>query len=105
MEVLLAVDGGGTKTEVMMLSKTGEVLAVKKYDGTNINTVGVDAAIATIETALLDFSQIAEDNNFKFAGIHFGLAGGVNGDNQSIFIIILKIIIFKIFLFQMLEMI
>lgn len=83
MEVLLAVDGGGTKTEVMLLSKEGEVLAVKKYEGTNINSVGMVAAVDTLEKALLDFSKIAEENNLKFAGIHFGLAGGVNGSNQA----------------------
>lgn len=83
MDVLLAIDGGGTKTEVMLLSRTGEVLAVKKYEGTNINSVGMVAAVEILEKALFDFSKIAEDNNLKFAGIHFGLAGGVNGSNQA----------------------
>lgn len=83
MEVLLAVDGGGTKTEVMLVSKTGEVLAVKKYEGTNINSVGLTAAVETLEKALCDFAKIAEENNLEFAGIHFGLAGGVNGNNQA----------------------
>ena len=59
MEVLLAVDGGGTKTEVILLSKEGEVLAVKKYEGTNINSVGMVAAVDTLEKALLDFSKIS----------------------------------------------
>ena len=83
MDVLLAVDGGGTKTEVMLVSKTGEVLAIKKYDGTNINSVGMVGAVKILENALLDFSEIAEKNGLKFAGIHFGLAGGVNGNNQA----------------------
>ena len=83
MDVLLAVDGGGTKTEVMLTSVTGDVLAVKKYEGTNINSVGLEAAVSTLEKALSDFSLIAERNDLKFAGIHFGLAGGVNGNNQA----------------------
>ena len=83
MDVLLAIDGGGTKTEVMLTSTTGEVLAIKKYDGTNINSVGMVGAVKILETALLDFSEIAEKNGLKFAGIHFGLAGGVNGSNQA----------------------
>ena len=83
MDVLLAIDGGGTKTEVMLVSVTGEVLAIKKYEGTNINSVGMVAAVQTIEKALKDFSDIAIQNNLKFAGVHFGLAGGVNGKNQA----------------------
>ena len=83
MDVLLAVDGGGTKTEVMLTSVTGDVLAVKKYEGTNINSVGLEAAVSTLEKALKDFSDIALENDLKFAGIHFGLAGGVNGNNKA----------------------
>lgn len=83
MDVLLAVDGGGTKTEVMIISTTGEVLAVKKYEGTNINSVGMANAVSTLEKALSDCLDIAEEHGLKFAGIHFGLAGGVNGNNQE----------------------
>ncbi len=83
MDVLLAVDGGGTKTEVMLVSVTGEVLAVKKYEGTNINSVGMVAAVKILESALKDFSEIAMEHDLKFAGVHFGLAGGVNGNNQA----------------------
>lgn len=84
MDVLLAVDGGGTKTEVMLVSVTGEVLAVKKYEGTNINSVGIGHAIEILEGALKDFSDIAIENDLRFAGVYFGLAGGVNGTNQAV---------------------
>ena len=83
MDVLLAVDGGGTKTEVIMTSTDGKVLMTKKYPGTNLNSVGFDSAFGVLEMALNDFSEIAEKNNLAFAGIYFGLAGGVNGSNQE----------------------
>lgn len=83
MDILLAVDGGGTKTEVMLVSTTGEVLAVKKYEGTNINSIGLINAVSILEKALRDSLEIAEKHDLKFAGIHFGLAGGVNGNNQA----------------------
>lgn len=83
MDALLAVDGGGTKTEVMLTSTKGEVLAVGKYAGTNLNSVGLERAISILECALEEFSNIAMQNDIKIAGIYFGLAGGVNGDNQQ----------------------
>ncbi|MBR7172228.1 MAG: ROK family protein [Clostridia bacterium] len=83
MDILLAVDGGGTKTEVMLVSVSGEVLAVKKYEGTNINSVGMTNAVLTLEKALADCLDIADKHDLRFAGIHFGLAGGVNGNNQE----------------------
>ena len=75
METLLAIDGGGTKTEVILATTSGDVLAVKKYDGTNLNSVGIEKAFGTLETALMDFSGIALDNGMTLAGIYFGLAG------------------------------
>ena len=84
MDVLLAIDGGGTKTQVIMANTKGEVLATKTYGGTNLNTFGIEKAFATIEESLMDFSEIAMNNDLKFAGIYFGLAGGVNGNNQEI---------------------
>lgn len=81
---LIAIDGGGTKTEVILASTTGEVFTVKKYSGTNLNSVGIENAIATLEQALMDISEIALTHDIKIAGIYFGLAGGVNGNNQQI---------------------
>ena len=84
METLLAIDGGGTKTEVLLATTSGKVLAKKVYDGTNLNSVGIEKAFGTLETALMDFSGIALENGMTLAGIYFGLAGGVNGNHQEL---------------------
>lgn len=84
MEAILAVDGGGTKTEFMLTSTKGEVLAVKKYKGTNLNSYGFDDAFETLGTGVMDFFNLARKNDIKIVGAYFGLAGGVNGSNQKI---------------------
>lgn len=84
MNGLIAVDGGGTKTEFILADESGKVLAVKKYSGTNLNSVGFEKAFATLEEGLSDFSEIAVKNNIAISGVYFGLAGGVNGRNQQI---------------------
>ena len=84
MNGLIAVDGGGTKTEFILTDETGKVLFVKKYIGTNLNSFGFDKAFATLEEGLMDFANIAMKNNITISGAYFGLAGGVNGNNQQI---------------------
>lgn len=84
MDAILAVDGGGTKTEFMLTSIKGEVLCVKKYKGTNLNSYGFDDAFETLSSGVIDFKNIAKKNNIKIVGAYFGLAGGVNGKNQQI---------------------
>lgn len=84
MNGLIAVDGGGTKTEFILTDESGKVLAVKKYSGTNLNSFGFERAFATLENGLMDFYEIAVKNGISISGVYFGLAGGVNGNNQQI---------------------
>lgn len=84
MNGLIAVDGGGTKTEFLLADTAGHVLAKRIYSGTNLNNYGYDKAFATLEEGLEEFYEIARDNDVKIAGVYFGLAGGVNGKNQEI---------------------
>lgn len=84
MDAILAVDGGGTKTEFMLTSTTGVVLADRKYKGTNLNSYGFDDAFATLSQGVEEFKKLAKKNGIKIVGAYFGLAGGVNGQNQQI---------------------
>jgi N-acetylglucosamine kinase-like BadF-type ATPase len=75
MNVVLGVDGGGSKTEVMVADLDGECLAVGRSGGSNWEGVGHDAAVEQIAVAL--------DEALASAGLHrgdvvasaFGLAG------------------------------
>jgi len=84
MKGLIAVDGGGTKTEFILADVNGNVLATKKYRGTNLNSVSFEDAFTTLEQGLYDMSELAMNNNIEIAGVYFGLAGGVNGKNAEI---------------------
>ena len=79
-KALLAVDGGGTKTEFALVSSSGNVLLTKKYGGSNLNN-GREEAIQTLKTGTEEFLSIAKTYNIEVCSAHFGLAGGVNKDN------------------------
>lgn len=83
MKGIIAVDGGGTKTEFMLGLTTGEVLTSFTLAGTNLNNISLQAAIQILEQGLEKLSDVALKNKVEIAGIYFGLAGGVNGDNQK----------------------
>ena len=84
MKGLIAVDGGGTKTEFMLATTNGDVLATKKYKGTNLNSVSFEDAFLTLETGVCDCFELAIKNGIEIVGVYFGLAGGVNGKNAEI---------------------
>lgn len=84
MKGIIAVDGGGTKTEFMLALTTGEVLTSFTLAGTNLNNVSIPDAFQTLEQGLEQLSSVALKNKIEIAGIYFGLAGGVNGDNQKV---------------------
>ena len=84
MNGLIAIDGGGTKTEVILTNTSGQVLTRKFYDGTNLNSVSHDQAMLTLALGVRDALGVAQQNGVDVQGAFFGLAGGLNGINQQI---------------------
>ncbi len=48
----IGVDGGGTKTDLILVDESGEIVARRVTGGCNPNVVGVDAARLTLQEAL-----------------------------------------------------
>lgn len=84
MRGLLAVDGGGTKTEFVLTDISGKVLTRNIYAGTNLNSVSYEDALMTLTAGTKDALRLAEKKGIEVSGAFFGLAGGVNGKNQDI---------------------
>ncbi|MBQ9792260.1 MAG: hypothetical protein IJW32_00750 [Clostridia bacterium] len=84
MKGLIAVDGGGTKTEVVLADTTGRILTKKFYEGTNLNSVSHDQAMLTLVVGVREALSVAQQFDIDVTGAFFGLAGGLNGRNQQI---------------------
>ncbi len=84
MNGLIAVDGGGTKTEFILTDTKGNVLSRLIYSGTNLNSVSYEEALLTLSYGTKDALDLADYKGIDIKGAFFGLAGGVNGKNQDI---------------------
>ena len=84
MKGLIAVDGGGTKTEFILADEKGNVLTRNIYAGTNLNSVPLDEAFLTLAKGVRDSFYSAQKNNIEISGAFFGLAGGADDGNRSL---------------------
>jgi N-acetylglucosamine kinase-like BadF-type ATPase len=75
MRYVLGFDGGGTKTDCVLMDETGAILARSRSGPSNPIRVGVDAALAALieaaEKALIDSNRSASE----IATIHGAVAG------------------------------
>ena len=84
--VLLAADGGGTKTEFVLFTEAGKVLRRLVLGGTNPNSVGMDAALAVLREGI----DRMQGEGHPIAGFYAGVAGCTNGENNRSVLAFLK---------------
>lgn len=87
MRGFIAVDGGGSKTEVVLVNELGYVLKHKIVDCTNPNDVSMNKTILTLTNVLKEF-LLVEDVDIEC--IFLAIAGIEFGDSKSILLDKLK---------------
>lgn len=75
MRYVLGIDGGGTKTDCVLMDETGAILARSRSGPSNPTRVGVDVAI----TALLDAAEKAIAASSCTASEVVSIDGGISG--------------------------
>ncbi|MBQ7822349.1 MAG: XRE family transcriptional regulator [Clostridia bacterium] len=70
-KTMIAIDGGGTKTEFIHFDENGKILGRVLLGGTNPNLVGLDNAVST----LLQGIDLLHTNKGALCGIFAGVAG------------------------------
>ena len=78
-KIMIAVDGGGTKTEFIMFSEDGVILEHLKLGGCNPNSVGIEASVEILCRGIDTFLNICHD----VCGIYIGAAGVLLGTGAS----------------------
>jgi len=71
-KILIAIDGGGTKTEVALFTQSGHILKNFKLKGTNATTIGIDNALEIHSSAI----ELCLKENKNVSGVFIGCAGG-----------------------------
>lgn len=76
--VMVAIDGGGTKTEFVLFTEQGEILERLCLHGSNPNSVGLDNAKLTLKSGIEQLMMV----NGDICGIYAGIAGCGNASVQ-----------------------
>ena len=84
--MMIAIDGGGTKTEFLLFSESGQIIDRQLREGSNPNSCGMEASLAAIESGVN--ALIARTPSV--AAIYGGVAGCGSAENRSAFLHFLK---------------
>src|SRR5438876_957945 len=80
MRCVLGFDGGGTKTECVLMDETGRVLSRGRSGPSNPFRVGVESASEALQSAARDASQTGGCAITEVAAVVAGLAGTTRHD-------------------------
>ncbi|MBE3128692.1 MAG: hypothetical protein IMZ60_03320 [Actinobacteria bacterium] len=86
MDYILGVDGGGTKTTVLITDIKGNNIAESESGSSNYKSVGIELARANIRRAIL--KAMDKTNNLKkitFKSVCFGLSGNDSSEDRNIY--------------------
>ncbi len=75
MKLFVGMDGGGTKTECIILNESGKVLGIASAGSSNIVRVGEARAFEALETCLAGALKLTKQRKSSVVGVIAGLAG------------------------------
>lgn len=82
MELLIGIDGGGTKTEFLACDETGTpLIRFRKGPGNPID-IGMEKCIAVLEGGIRESKEAFPDAVIR--SVYAGLAGGISGNNRQV---------------------
>jgi N-acetylglucosamine kinase-like BadF-type ATPase len=86
LEYILGVDGGGTKTTVLITDIKGNHISESESGSSNYKSVGIELARANISRAILKaIEKINSLEKFTFKGACFGLSGNDFSEDRKIY--------------------
>lgn len=84
--VMLAIDGGGTKTEFLMFDRQGEVYESFVLPGSNPNSAGMDTTYAVLKKGIDSMLE----KNISVIEVYAGISGIASGNNKKALLKLLK---------------
>ena len=80
--LFVGVDGGGTKTELLLCRQDGQILARCRTAGCNPNDMGLEPAFAVLEAGIRRLLELGGAEERAVVSLFAGLSGGSTGDLQ-----------------------
>ena len=76
---MVAIDGGGTKTELVLFTSDGSVIEKLCVEGSNPNLVGIETATKNLKTAI----DKLVSRHGEIERIYAGISGAASGNNGA----------------------
>jgi N-acetylglucosamine kinase-like BadF-type ATPase len=83
MRYVLGFDGGGTKTDCVLMDETGAILARSRSGASNPTTFGVEASLASLSAAATDALRAAGKSEEDVAYVLGGVSGAAETNMRS----------------------
>ena len=90
MKHLIAIDGGGTKTDIVLFTETGSVTRRVLTGGCNPNDFGWTHAEETLREGLRQLLPVEEQPLVFLDAVFAGVSGGSVGDHKPLFHALLR---------------
>lgn len=90
MDLIIAIDGGGTKTDMVLFQTDGTAVAHALAEGCNPNDFGWKHTKSVIETGLDHLLKDFGGRRAEFLSAFAGISGGSVGDNRKKMNVLLK---------------
>lgn len=84
MNGFIAIDGGGSKSEIVLFNELGNIFAHKIISCSNPNDIGMETAFLLLNDAIKELLVVAKDNELNVRGILLAIAGIEFGDSKEI---------------------
>lgn len=88
MELLIGIDGGGTKTDFLICDENGTSLKRFQKGPSNPIDIGMEKCIAVLRSGIEEIREAFP--NVAIRSVYAGLAGGMSGNNKELIYIQLK---------------
>ena len=86
MDLILGVDGGGTKTIAQITDLSGQLLAESKSGSSNYKSIGMEDAKININSAVLGaVRNLKTSSNIFFKSSCFGISGNDSREDKNIY--------------------
>ena len=84
MKGIISVDGGGTKSEILVVTSDGNVVYRSLVPSSNPNDIGMDIAFNNLNAGLKDALTFSSSNGIEIVSIFLGIAGIEFGNSISV---------------------
>lgn len=84
MDGFIAIDGGGSKSELVLFGELGNIFSRKVVSCSNPNDIGMDNAFAILDKSIKELLICAKENKLNIKGILLAIAGVEFGDTRNV---------------------